>query len=288
MSEHEGWVKDFETFKEDIPFLDEQELVETWTDLKSRQQNLDQQMDEYINQEKYAAEQRGIEILISLEGKIDNYWMALEKVSEESPDTDEGIRQRQALLVLLRKGAKGLMGRIGAQATNPDTQQKINQLHLLLNSSTKEDISQKVYWDHYYKDQDSPVDPEDWKFQPIDLGDNLIPARCEYIRKLYNRTIPVPSVIFKRDPCLVWCGAKDEDGYSKHNPPDAIKGSSLVHRYIFKSVYGTHTEDEKEEVNATIDHACSVIDCINLRHLRLLDRATNKAYGDHREFVRGE
>ena len=246
MSDHESWLKDFETFKEDIPWLDAEELVATWNDLKARQKKLDQELDDYINQERYQAEQKGIEILISLEGQLDNYWKALEEVA-------------------------------------PDTQKKIKQLHLLLNSSTKEDIAQKVYWDHYYKDQDSPIDPDDWQFEPIDLGDNLIPARYEYILKLYNRTLPVPSVIFKRDPCLVWCGAKDDDGYSKHNPPDAIKGSSLVHRYIYKSVFGTHTEDEKAEVNATIDHACGVIDCINLRHLRLLDRATNKAYGDPRE-----
>ena len=283
MSDHESWLKDFETFKEDIPWLDAEELVATWNDLKARQKKLDQELDDYINQERYQAEQKGIEILISLEGQLDNYWKALEEVTEEIPVTEDAMRQQQHLLELLRKGAKGLLSRLGEQAMAPDTQKKIKQLHLLLNSSTKEDIAQKVYWDHYYKDQDSPIDPEDWQFEPIDLGDNLIPARYEYILKLYNRTLPVPSVIFKRDPCLVWCGAKDDDGYSKHNPPDAIKGSSLVHRYIYKSVFGTHTEDEKAEVNATIDHACGVIDCINLRHLRLLDRATNKAYGDPRE-----
>ena len=138
-------------------------------------------------------------------------------------------------------------------------------------------LQDQVYWQEWYKNEDTPIGPNEWSFQPIELRDDLSEEEIRYVQSLYDHTIPVPSLIFKRDPCLVWVRAKDRKGYAKHNPSVAMPGSTLVHRYVFQMAIGEI--DEK----ATIDHACGETSCINVRHLRLLDRESNRKYGDHRQ-----
>ena len=136
-------------------------------------------------------------------------------------------------------------------------------------------MKDQVYWDEWYKKEDTPIGPEEWSFRPIELKDGLSEQEMDYIQKLYDSTVPVPSIIFKRDPCLVWTKAQNPKGYGKHNPPKALKGSTLVHRWLWERGVGELGE-------ATIDHACGKTSCINLRHLRPLDRELNRKYGDHR------
>jgi len=134
----------------------------------------------------------------------------------------------------------------------------------------------RIYWEEWYDVKERYSGADEWKFQPIDLADGLSDHVVKYIQSLYDNALPVPSMIFKRDPCLVWTRAKNEKGYAKHNPPKNASGSTLVHRYIFEAA-------NYELGEATIDHACGKTDCINLRHLRPLDRELNRKYGDHRE-----
>jgi len=134
----------------------------------------------------------------------------------------------------------------------------------------------RIHWEEWYEIQDRWIGADEWKFQPIELKDGLSEDVIKYIQSLYDNALPVPSIIFKQDPCLVWTRAKNEKGYAKHNPPKNAPGSTLVHRYIFEAA-------NYELGEATVDHACGKTDCINLRHLRALDRVHNRKYGDHRE-----
>lgn len=138
-------------------------------------------------------------------------------------------------------------------------------------------LKDQVYWEQWFRNEDTPISPKEWSFQPIELRDDLSEQQIQYVQSLYDHTIPVPSTIFKRDPCLQWVRAKDRKGYAKHNPPKDLSGSSLVHRYVYQMVYGQLKDTD------TIDHACGNSSCINPRHLRLLDRETNMKYGDHRK-----
>ena len=140
----------------------------------------------------------------------------------------------------------------------------------------EEALIDRIHWENWYEVQDRWISADEWKFQPIELKDGLSDHVINYIKSLYDNALPVPSIIFKRDPCLVWTKAKNEKGYAKHNPPKSAPGSTLVHRYIFEAA-------NYELGEATVDHACGKTDCINLRHLRALDRVLNRKYGDHRE-----
>ena len=99
-----------------------------------------------------------------------------------------------------------------------------------------------------------------------------------YIQKLFSRAVPVPSIIYPNDQCLVWVRALDKDGYSRHRVPKGLKGSDLVHRFIYQNLF----EDPQD---LTIDHACGKKSCINPRHMRVLPLKMNRELGYHRNLV---
>ena len=112
-----------------------------------------------------------------------------------------------------------------------------------------------------------------------DAHSGISVAELDAVKALIERTVPVlcnhPD--FYRDPCFVWAGAKDEDGYGRHRVPAGIGGSALVHRFIFQKAVG------EIPGKLTVDHACSNRACCNLRHLRLLPLDLNRELGDHKK-----
>ena len=71
----------------------------------------------------------------------------------------------------------------------------VNGVHGLLSGSNKDNLTHKMFWDYHYQKEDQPIDPSEYKFQPIDLGDDISEEVLEYVKSLYARTIPVPSEI---------------------------------------------------------------------------------------------
>ena len=45
----------------------------------------------------------------------------------------------------------------------------VNGVHGLLSGSNKDNLTHKMFWDYHYQNEDQPIDPSEYKFQPIDL-----------------------------------------------------------------------------------------------------------------------
>jgi len=114
------------------------------------------------------------------------------------------------------------------------------------------------------------------KMEEIPVRTDIPPDLLSFLQFRLDNTTPVLNRIWPQDPCLVWMGALDKDGYAKHKPPKNYSGSTILSRYMWQHAIG----DPKE---VTIDHACGNKACINLWHLRLLPRDLNLAYGDPRK-----
>jgi hypothetical protein len=274
----EDWRPEFEAFRKMLPEHTSEEAALEFYIRHLESPSIEEQLTEY-------AEQDSITKLQSIESRLEIFYQGLEtleaELSEITDKNSEEYKTKTNLKSLINRGARNTISELKTDALTSNRFEKISGLQGLIKGSNKDDLTDRMFWDYWYRKEDEAIDPSQYKFQPIDLGDQLSKAQVEYIQGLYARTVPVPSEIFPRDPCLVWCGAKDVDGYSKHKPPKDFKGSTLVHRFIYQAIHG-------ELGDATIDHACGRVDCINPRHLRLLDRATNKAYGDPRKFMKGE
>jgi hypothetical protein len=114
-------------------------------------------------------------------------------------------------------------------------------------------------------------------FPPFSVREDITKRQLAYLHGLLKNAIPVMEpVYFPTQPCFQWVKALDKDGYARHRPPRYMPGSTLVHRFMFQHVTGGDLE------GITVDHACGNRACINMAHLRLLDRSTNLKLGDHR------
>ena len=86
-------------------------------------------------------------------------------------------------------------------------------------------------------------------FYPIPVRHDIPKDLLAHIQKLYDRTVPVLSRIFPNDPCLMFYGSLDEDGYAKAKPHPKYKGSTRVHRYVWQSCYGDPRKLNTEKGN---------------------------------------
>tara|TARA_Y100000310_G_C20701615_1_gene830461 strand:- start:353 stop:646 length:294 start_codon:yes stop_codon:yes gene_type:complete len=72
---------------------------------------------------------------------------------------------------------------------------------------------------------------------------------------------------WKPESCWVWTGAKNSNGYGVIR--DANSRNSLAHRISYQLFKG------KLNGKSEIDHICEKRDCVNPRHLRIVNRAQN-------------
>ena len=103
-----------------------------------------------------------------------------------------------------------------------------------------------------------------------------------YLQKLYDDSVPcvAPDIpdLYAQGYCRVWTKAKNKKGYAAHNVPPKLASTSkttYVHRFVYECVNGALNKEQ------TIDHICGRKDCINLSHLRIMDRNLNADLGDH-------
>jgi hypothetical protein len=74
-----------------------------------------------------------------------------------------------------------------------------------------------------------------------------------------------------RDDCNVWEGPKDKDGYGLVFSR-AIRNkykTNIAHRVLYMQAFGPIPK------GLVIDHICGNKSCVNVCHLRVVDRATN-------------
>ena len=110
-----------------------------------------------------------------------------------------------------------------------------------------------------------------------------------YLQKLYDSSLPcaAPDIpgLYGTEYCRVWMKAKSKKGYAAHKVPPKlarISKTTYVHRFIYECVNGPLDKEQ------TIDHICGRKECINLSHLRIMDRNLNADLGDHRKLYKGE
>ena len=132
------------------------------------------------------------------------------------------------------------------------------------------------------------------KFPSLLIPDDTPEYAIERLHKLFERTIRVLSVNVSHNPCWIFIGATDEDGYAKHNPKKITEvengvmtsDSTMVHRYVYQYLYMPSGIPKFTSDGVTpwqIDHVCGRgrNGCINPTHLQLLDRPTNQSLGNH-------
>ena len=131
------------------------------------------------------------------------------------------------------------------------------------------------------------------KFPSLPIPDDTPEYAYERLHKLFERTIRVLSVNVPHNPCWVYTGSRDEDGYARHNPKKLTvpeegyrSDSSLIHSYVYQYLFMPSGLPRFTSDGVTpweIDHKCGRgrSGCINPTHLQLLDRPTNQALGNH-------
>ena len=132
------------------------------------------------------------------------------------------------------------------------------------------------------------------KFPSLPIPDDTPEYAYERLHKLFERTIRVLSVNVPHNPCWVYTGSRDEDGYARHNPKKITEvengvmtsDSTMVHRYVYQYLYMPSGLPKFKSDGVTpweIDRTCGrgSNGCINPTHLQLLDRPTNQSLGNH-------
>jgi len=119
----------------------------------------------------------------------------------------------------------------------------------------------------------------------FEVRSDISEAELKGCQDLLERCLLVPSLHpdFIDDPCVVFTGCLDKDGYGIHRPKAQAHGSRRVHRYMYEVAVGKTITNSFSWKELHIDHACANRSCCNIRHLRPMSAKLNKELGDHRK-----
>jgi hypothetical protein len=125
------------------------------------------------------------------------------------------------------------------------------------------------------------MDCFDYDFLPKvpHIPDHL-PIRLQsFILDKFKKTMAGRTYMFPHDPCMVYLGAIDEDGYARIRVPKCAtvaKPSEILSRFMYQHLV--------EEIGADLEahHDCGNPGCINIRHLKAISHELNVAIGDPR------
>ena len=111
------------------------------------------------------------------------------------------------------------------------------------------------------------------------IPDNL-PIRLQsFILDKFKKTMAGRTYMFSNDPCMIWLGAVDEDGYARIRVPKCAtvsQPSEILSRFMYQHLV--------EEIGPDLEvhHLCGQPSCINTRHLSAISHELNISIGDPR------
>ena len=121
----------------------------------------------------------------------------------------------------------------------------------------------------------------DYDFLPkvSHIPDHL-PIRLQsFILDKFKKTMAGRTYMFPHDPCMIYLGAVDEDGYARIRVPQcatAAAPSKILSRFIYQHLV------EEVDPDLEVHHLCGQPSCINPRHLKAMTHDLNIAIGDPR------
>jgi hypothetical protein len=118
-------------------------------------------------------------------------------------------------------------------------------------------------------------------------------AVLDFIKDRLDYTVPKLASIYPDNPCMIWLGAKDKDGYARHSVPNNLKryGGNYagLHRYIYAwLVHGGKLPTRDANGNKLeVHHQCGNRACCNVEHLILIPAEANKSIGNPQKLHMG-
>lgn len=107
-----------------------------------------------------------------------------------------------------------------------------------------------------------------------------LPIRLQsFILDKFKKTMAGRTYMFPSDPCMVYLGAIDEDGYARIRVPrcaTAAAPSQILSRFIYQHLV------EEVDPDLEVHHLCGQPSCINPRHLKAMTHDLNVSIGDPR------
>ena len=136
---------------------------------------------------------------------------------------------------------------------------------------------------------------KDLKPQYLDI---VVHPKCpeavlDYIKDRLDYTVPKLASIYPDNPCMIWLGAKDKDGYARHSVPNNLKRyggtSAVLHRYIYAWLMhgGSLPVRDNDGNRIEVHHKCGNRGCVNPHHLMLLSADQNKKLGNPQKLHMG-
>ena len=107
-----------------------------------------------------------------------------------------------------------------------------------------------------------------------------LPMRLQsFLLDKFKKTMAGRTYLFPNDPCMVYLGAVDDDGYARIRVPKCAtvaQPSEVLSRFVYQHLI--------EEIGPDLEvhHRCGNPSCINPRHLTAISHELNVAIGDPR------